>query len=125
MSRPTLNCTRSSSCAPKKIILFLRMLPGLRGIHRDPPVRLDIKLRPAVISRYGSSVLIRGQWKANLEARRNSRRPHHADEQRMEIGAVAPLGPARPDRIAVPPARSRFVVAHGGDHVIVDGARFR
>src|SRR5260370_13133811 len=109
----------------EEVSLFPRILPSRRSYHRDPAVSIDIKLRPAVISGYRSSVLIRGKRKANLEARRNSRRSHHADEQRMEIRAISALGGARPDRIAVSPAGSGFVVAHGGDHVVVDCARFR
>src|SRR5260370_36277076 len=110
---------------PEEVILLLRMLPGLRSIDGDPAVSIDIKLRPAVISGYRSSVLIRGKRKANLEARRNSRRSHHADEQRMEIGAIPALGGARPDRIAGSPAGSGPSAAHGGDHVVVDSGRFR
>src|SRR5712664_2155310 len=43
----------------------------------------------------------------------------------MEIRAISALRRARPDGIAVSPSGSGFVVAHGGDHVVVDGARFR
>src|ERR1700726_1123452 len=43
----------------EKIILLLRMLPSFGRIHRDPPVTLHIKLRPAVISRYRSGMLFR------------------------------------------------------------------
>src|SRR6267154_2258823 len=88
----------------EKIILLLRMLPGLGRIHRNPSIRRDIKLRPAVISRYRSGVLIRRKRKANLEARGNSRRPHHPDKQRMKIRAVAALRGASPNRIAISPA---------------------
>src|SRR5260370_40521999 len=63
--------------------------------------------------------------KSNVEARRNSRRPHHADKQRVEISAVAALGRARPYRIAVAPTGTRLVVAHGGDDEVVDCPRFR
>src|SRR5882762_9072044 len=47
----------------EEIILLLRMLPSLGRIHRNPSIRRDIKFRPAVISRYGSSVLVRRQRK--------------------------------------------------------------
>src|SRR5258705_12064700 len=107
----------------EKIILLLRMLPGLGRIHRNPPIRRNIKLRPAVISRYRSGVLIRRQWKADLEARGNSCRPHHPDKQRMKIRAIASFCAASPDRITVAPARARFVVTHGHDQVVITYAR--
>src|SRR6266404_5841070 len=111
---------------PKEIILLLGMLPSFGGIHRDPAVGLDIELRPAVISRYRAIMLISRQRKTNFEARRNSGRPHHADEQRVEISAVATLGSAGPYRIAVAPAGAGFVVAHSGNDVVVvvDCSRF-
>src|SRR5260370_30883441 len=43
----------------------------------------------------------------------------------MEICAVAALSRTRPDRIAVAPPGSGFVIAHRRDHVVVDGPRFR
>src|SRR6266852_7001685 len=109
---------------PEEIILLIGVLPSFGSIHRDPAVGLDIELRPAVISRYSPIMLIGRQRKTNFEARRNSGRPHHADKQRMEISAVATLGRTGPYRIAVAPTRAGLVVAHGGDDVIVDCARF-
>src|SRR6266852_4202457 len=68
---------------------------------------------------------IRRQRKTNFEARRNSGRPHHADKQRVEIGAVATLGRASPYRIAVTPTSAGLIVAHGGDDIVIDCAPFR
>src|SRR5437879_3082004 len=42
----------------------------------------------------------------------------------MKVGAVAVLGGASPDGIAAAPTFAGFVVAHGGDDVIVDVAGF-
>src|SRR5580704_107357 len=70
-------------------------------------------------------MLIRRQRKPDFEARRNSRRAHHADKQRVEIGTVATLGGASPDSITVTPACAGLVVTHRSDDVVVDGARFR
>src|ERR1700720_4625941 len=42
----------------------------------------------------------------------------------MEVGAVAVLGSAGPDGVAAAPAFAGFVVAHGGDDVIVNVAGF-
>src|SRR5437899_9674540 len=42
----------------------------------------------------------------------------------MKVGAVAVLGGASPDGIAAAPAFAGFVVAHGGNDVIVNVAGF-
>src|SRR5713226_631520 len=70
-------------------------------------------------------MLVSRQRKPNFEARRNSGRPHHADKQRVEIGAVAALGRAGPYRIAVTPTGAGLVVAHSGDDEVVDCPRSR
>src|SRR5260370_42230656 len=69
-------------------------------------------------------MLISRQRKTNVEARRNSDRPHHADKQRVEISALATLGGAGPDRIAVATTGAGLVVAHRGDDVVVDCSGF-
>src|SRR5260370_15009465 len=38
----------------------------------------------------------------------------------MEIGAIATLRSAGPDGVAAAPAFAGFVIAHGGEHVVVD-----
>src|ERR1700681_730379 len=110
---------------PEEIIFLIRMFPCFRGIHRDPAVGLYIELRPAVIARYSPSMLIRRQGKTDFETGRNSGGPHHPNEQRVEIRAVAALGSASPYRVAVSPTGAGFVVAHGCDDVVVDRACFR
>ncbi len=62
--------------------------------------------------------------KANLEASRDALGSRHGDEKGMEVGAVAFLGVAGIEHVAVSPAGSGFVVLHGGEDVIVDGAGF-
>src|SRR5260370_12293558 len=109
---------------PEEILFLLRVLPSFRRVHRYPAVGLDIELRPAVISQYGTIMLIGRQRKANFEPRRNSGRPHHADKQRVEIRAVATPARASPYCIAVAPTGAGLVVAHGGDDVVVDCSRF-
>src|SRR3989442_12488845 len=108
----------------EEVIFLLWVLPSFRRVNRYPSVGLDIELSPAVISRYSPIVLVSRQWKTNFEARRNSGRPHHADKQRVKISAVATLGRAGPYGIAVAPTGACFVVAHGGDDVVVDCSRF-
>src|SRR6266852_7706997 len=66
---------------PEEIVFLLRVLPSFRRVNRYPAVGLHIKLRPAVISRYGPIMLISRQRKTNFEARRNSSRPHHTDNE--------------------------------------------
>src|ERR1700756_510383 len=67
-------------------------------------------------------MLILGQRETNLEPRRNAGRTHHADQQRVKIGAVAAFGSASPDSIPITPACAGLVVTQGGDDVVVDGA---
>src|SRR5437773_12564738 len=98
------------------------MFPGFRGVHGNPAIRLDIELRPAVIPRHGAVMLILGQRETDLKSRGNAGRAHHADQQRVKIGAVAALGGASPDGIPVTPARAGLVVTQGGDDVVVNGA---
>ena len=69
-------------------------------------------------------MLVRWQGEADLEARRNALRSGHGDEERMEVGAVAFLSIAGVEYVATSPSGSRFVVAHGGENVVIDGARF-
>src|SRR5260370_28363022 len=76
---------------PEEIVFLLWVLPGFRRVNRYPAVGLNIELRPAMISRYGTIMLIIPQRKTNFEARRNSGRPHHADARPVQISAVAPL----------------------------------
>src|SRR6516162_10726948 len=67
-------------------------------------------------------MLILGQRETNLESRGNAGRAHHADQQRVKIGAVAAFGSASPDSIPVTPACAGLVVTQRDDHVVVDGA---
>src|SRR6202034_4266844 len=49
----------------------------------------------------------------------------HADEERMEVGAIAMLGGAGVDRVAMAPTCAVVVIVHGGDHVVVNLAGLR
>src|SRR5258708_18846205 len=77
---------------PEEIVFHFWVLPGFRRVNRYPAVGLNIELRPAMIARHGPIMLIGEQRKTNFEPRKNSRRPHPADQQRVEIGAVYPSG---------------------------------
>src|SRR6266576_3811175 len=77
---------------------------------------------PAMVARDVTFGLAFGQRETDFETSGNARGTHHADEQRMEIGAVATLCSACPEGVAAAPAFAGFVIAHGGEHVIVDMA---
>src|SRR6266852_1611686 len=63
-----------------------------------------------------------GQRETDFKPGWNAGRTHHADEKRMEIGAVATLSSAGPDGVAAAPAFAGLVIAHGGEDVVVDVA---
>src|SRR5713226_2283839 len=65
----------------EEIVFLIRMLPSLRGVHGDPAVGFQIELRPTVVARDGTFVLVGRKGKTDFEARRDSSRPHHADKQ--------------------------------------------
>jgi len=69
-------------------------------------------------------LLVGGKREPDLEACWNALRTGHGDEQRMEISAVALLGVAGIEDITAAPTGARFVVAHGGENVVVNGACF-
>src|SRR3989338_10195229 len=96
---------------PEIVVRQLRMLPGLGGIHRDPPLTLLIEFRPAVIARNNSSGLL-GNHDSDLEPGGDVLRSRHGDEERMEVGAVTLAQQAGPARVAPTPARDRLIVGH-------------
>src|SRR5208282_3980276 len=108
----------------KEIVPLLGMLPSFGDIDRNPAFAVDIEIGPAMIAGDLGGMLVGGKRKSNFEAGRNALRAGHGDEQGMKVGAVAFLGVARIENIAVSPAGSGFVVAHGSEDVVVDGAGF-
>src|SRR5260370_24282588 len=97
-----------------------RILPGLGSVHWDPANPGEIKFRPAMVARDVAFRLALGQGETDFKSRGNARRTHHADEQRMEIGAVAPLGSASPDGVPAAPPLTGFVITHGGENIVVN-----
>src|SRR4029077_13085095 len=79
--------------------------------------------RPAVIAGDLARSPVGRHRKSYGETRRNAERPRIADENRVEIGAVATAVFARIVDIAAAPALPALVVLHGRDHVVVNGAR--
>ena len=63
-----------------------------------------------------------GSRETDFEPGGNARSAHHADEQRVEVGAIAALPAAGPYGVAAAPALTGLVVAHGGKDVVVDVA---
>src|SRR5713101_8603542 len=108
----------------KEIVALGGVLPGLRSVHRHPAEALEVELGPAVVARYVAFGLVLRQGKADLEAGGDAFEAHHADKHRVEVGAVAALGRAGPDGVTAAPALARLVIAHRGDHIVVDLSRF-
>src|SRR6185437_272470 len=107
----------------KEVVDLLPVLPGLGGVDGNPSDSSDVKLRPAMVT---GDLRVSGggrQRKTYFESRRNAGGAGHADEEGMEVGAIAMLGCAGVDGVAVPPTRALMVVMHGSDHVVVDLAR--
>src|SRR5438105_1581382 len=108
--------------AEEVIFLFL-MLPGFRDVYREPAALLRVKLSPAVIAGNLRRIFTFRQRETDLESGRNVLRVGHGDQDRMKIGAIAALRITGPQGIALAPAGSALVVAHGGERVIVERAR--
>ena len=102
---------------------LVQVLARLGGVDRHPAEAGEVELRPAVIARDLPLAVLGRQREADGEAGRDARGPVEADEQGVEVGAVAPLGVAGPGDVAVPPAGAALVVRHRLLHVVVDGAR--
>src|SRR5260370_5834320 len=104
----------------KEEIALGRILPGLGSVHWHPANPGEIKFRPAMVARDVAFRLALGQGETDFKSSGNAGRTHHADEQRMEICAVAPRGSASPDGVPAAPALAGFVIAHGGENLVVD-----
>ena len=104
----------------EKVAMLRRILPRFRNVHGYPARTRDVKLRPAVIAGDVAMLRVFRQRKSNLKPRGNVFRAHHGDEKRVEVGAVAVLRIAGPERIAAAPAGARFVVAQRFENVIVN-----
>nr|GFD56793.1 hypothetical protein [Tanacetum cinerariifolium] len=63
-----------------------------------------------------------GQRQPDAEARRDTQGAAVADDDGVEIGAVAAAGVAGVVDVTAAPALAGFVVGHGAHHVLVDGA---
>ena len=100
------------------------ILPGLRSVHGNPANTSQIEFRPAMVAADVAFRFSLRKRKADFKARGNARGAHHANEEGMEIGAVAPLGATGPDGVAAAPAFPGLVVAHGGENVVVEVAGF-
>ena len=94
----------------EEVVAFLRMLPRLGDVHRNPSFAVDVKIGPAVVAGDLGGMFVGRQRESDLEARGNALRPRHRDEQGMEVGAVAFLGVAGVEHVAVSPARAGLVV---------------
>src|SRR5579863_9669400 len=100
------------------------MLPGFRNVYRYPAFAVNVKVRPAVITRDLRGVFIGWERESDFEARGNSLGARHGDKQRMKIGAVTLLGITGVENVSMSPASSSLVVAQSCENVVVDGASF-
>src|SRR5580704_1954308 len=100
------------------------MFPGFGDVDGNPPVGRIEEIRPAVISGDVGGMFVGWQRETDFETRRNALRTGHGDEEGMKVGAITFLRIAGVEHIAPAPTGTGFVVAHGGEDVIVDGASF-
>ena len=110
-------------CA-EEIIVLGGIFPSFGGIDGHPAYAIEIKFGPAVVAGDVALGFAFGERETHFEACRNAGGTHHADEKGMEVGAVTALGGASPDGVAAAPAFAGFIVAHGGDDVLVNVASF-
>ena len=108
----------------EKVVAPFRVLPGFGNVHGNPAFAVDIEIGPAMVPGDLAGASFGRQREPNFEASRNALRSRHGDEQGMEVSAIAFLGIAGVENVAVAPSGPGFVVAHGGEDVVVDGAGF-
>src|SRR3954447_3561729 len=95
----------------KKELTLLRVLPCFGDVDGNPSVIAGVEIGPAVVAGDFARVFICGYRKADLEARRNLLRAGHRNEERVEIGAVAPFCVACVESVSVSPACAALVIA--------------
>ena len=108
---------------PEKVFAARRILGRFRGIHRHPADALGVEFRPAVIPPDLSCAARGGQREADGEPGRNADSARIADEDGVEVGAIAAPVFARIVDVAAAPSLAALVVLHGGHYVVVNGAR--
>src|SRR4051812_22231932 len=96
----------------KVVVLSFRMLPGFGNIHWHPAMTGLKEIRPAMVARNFTAMLIPWEGKPNLESRRNTLRARHGDKQRMKIRAITPFSVAGIQYVSPSPARPRLVILH-------------
>jgi len=74
------------TCA-EVVVGQLRVLPGLRGIHRHPPLTLLIELRPAVVAGNDAG-RFSGNHDSDLESGWDALSPCQGNKQRMKVRAI-------------------------------------
>jgi hypothetical protein len=107
----------------KKIFAARWIFGRLGGVDGNPADALGIEFRPTVIAGDLARPPVSRHRKSNDETRRNAERPGIADKNRVEIGAVSAAVFAGIIDVAAAPALAAFVVLHGRDYVVVNGAR--
>ena len=106
----------------EEIVALGGIFPGFGSIDGNPTNAIEIELSPAVITGDVALGLGFGQGKADFEAGGNAGGAHHANEERMEVRAIAALRTAGPDGVTAAPTFAGLVVTHGSEDVVVDVA---
>src|SRR5439155_9458190 len=116
---------------PPRGRLLQHDLADVRRIDGYPPAALVMELGPAMLglahvpgSTEALELLRLGDPEAEDLARRDARRPRQADEEGVEVGALAAQVPCLEHRLDVPePAPPHLGIAEGVlDDPLVDGA---
>src|SRR5579864_6724452 len=102
----------------KKVVAFVRMLPGFRDVDGNPSFAVNVKIRPTMVAGDFGRMLVGRQREPDLKPRGNSLRSRHGNKKGMEVGTVALLGVAGVEHVAVSPACAGLVVFHGGEDVV-------
>ena len=97
---------------------------GFGSIDGNPAGSVEVELGPAVVAGDITFGFGFGERETDFEARGDARSAHHANEERVEIGAIAALGSAGPNCVAAAPTFAGLVVMHGGNDVVINVARF-
>src|ERR1044072_7987346 len=108
----------------EEIIFFLRVLPRLARINRNPAVPSEVEFSPAMIALNLAFAAFFRQRKSYLESRGYTYAATEPDEDLVKVCAVSALPIEGIKNIAAPPAFAALVVLHRRESVLVNRTRF-
>src|SRR5262249_22321911 len=112
------------SVMPEIVLALLGELRSLTGIHWHPAATLDVELRPAMIAGDQARAASFRERTSNSESGRYPNRAGHANDERVEVGAITPLCFAGEYRITATPACAALVIGHHPGDPVVDRPSF-